>query len=1209
MSEVIPVVVVPKRSYKRRITTLNDQAKVLLNERYKGERTTFRHNNQRYIVPFSAQDFQHLSVRYNQEVEQERKNRKNELARERRAEIKRLKIANTESTFIIHMTLRGTYYKTFYDYTTNIRYKEAEVITWNESTNPMTEKNAEQFIPNYVANEIEHDDGYKIIEVVEYTVEYMGSPPRDVRPVVHQPMTRDVALKNDWLKFSHGIAQSAYDDSGGKCVYHQLDLFLNNPPTGRPTRFINKEHTSQQSLFNFFQQWATTQTEYYDDFSMLSGVSIEMIAELCRSIKRNMYAYDADDKLIHTVTSESSKKYCPIVYYKLHGHCFLIDDPTIFWSVAESNKRKGVSIVTTTVTDCEKVEGATVYQIDQFDVAMAGEYAEGIYLVQSDNFGTENLQYINRYGRIPYTKTTKSSITEIKFEVGLINSPKPTKDEKDTRRWVRMCIDATKKESYNYEQLKRIADANNVPYVNGGMGSLILSVLKQNGKHARESLNTEQRKQFFDQYNNKCALCQLVCPKLHIDRIVPLGSGGSNDLVNLQPLCPSCHSKKTVEENELGYGSKEGEASIFNQVTLDNVVNTTEFKTWQFIEKVSTVSCANNLPVHKIDMRKCRRNLTYFSKYEFPVYTVMDIPRQFSGVLRCGLFYVETELTYLFRGNGWYSQPLVEYALAEQLITLEDIKGELIPSTKLQSNHFQKPIQTLLNTFQDDLDLQKLSVNTLIGLFGRTKQSSAHTKFSLCPFEASNWWADNKTTKSEVFIRTIPLNNGRKLYEGIFTTEVQMESTKYPIYKQILEMEAVELHRLESIIQKSGGVVLDRNTDAIRFCRMNPINIDSYFWDDNQQVSKYQYEDPKELSIEILKGMKRDFKFDVLPYQEEWNTRNDYEGTVDDEARRIIALDQSIHIDGRAGTGKSYLVNRIRALLEEIKKGYLGFSPTNKGARIIGGQTIHSIYYKFKNNRKVLFGMLEKVEYIFLDEVSMMELEFYNLFCLIKRAFPSIKFIIAGDFGQLPPVDDKWTGDYENSPALHMLCGGNRIKLTQCRRSDDALFQLCANVEGIIKKDFKPTAKTYLNIAYTHKTRIRVNKECMERYNTEFPSETVFVPKVVLNPKSQDVYLRPGMPVVCHTTNKKLRILNSQTFTVDTVTDESLVLKSGEDTFQVTTKDFHKFYYVGFCLTIHASQGESFADRYTIYDWYQLEPRAKYVAMSRGTNIANIQIA
>ena len=680
-------------------------------------------------------------------------------------------------------------------------------------------------------------------------------------------------------------------------------------------------------------------------------------------------------------------------------------------------------------------------------------------------------------------------------------------------------------------------------------------------------------------------------------------------MTNLQPLCQSCHSKKTVEENEQGYGTKDTEASIFNQVTLNNVVNTTEFKTWQFIEKVATVSYANNLPAHKIDMRKCRRNITNFSRYEFSVYTVMDIPRVFSEKIRCGLFYVETERTYLFRGNGWYTQPLVEYALTESLITLDQIKGELIPSTKLEANHFQEPIQTLLDAFKGDAGLQKLSANTLFGLFGRTKQSTARTKFALCPYEASRWWEEKNASNSNVFIRTIQLDNGRKLYEGIFTTEVQMESTKYPIYKQILEMEAVELHRLESIIRSKGGVILDRNTDAIRYCRSNKINIENYFWDECDQVPKYQYEEPKELTSEILKDMKRDLKFDATPYEIQWNVQYDYEGTVEDEALRIVESGVSMHIDGRAGTGKSYLVNKIRKTLEDQKKAYMGLSPTNKGARIIGGETIHSVYYKFKNNRKVLFAMLQKVEYIFIDEVSMMELELYNLFCLIKRAFPSIKFIIAGDFGQLPPVDDSWTGDYENSPALNMLCGGNRIKLTTCRRSDDVLFKLCENVDCIIKNEFKPTAKTYLNIAYTHKTRIRVNKECMERYNKEFPSETMLVPKIDHNPKSQDVYLRRGMPVVCHTTNKKLRILNSQTFTIDSVTAESLVMKSGDDTFQITTKDFHKFYYLGFCLTIHASQGESFSDRYTIYDWYHLEPKAKYVAMSRGTNISNIQIA
>ena len=64
------------------------------------------------------------------------------------------------------------------------------------------------------------------------------------------------------------------------------------------------------------------------------------------------------------------------------------------------------------------------------------------------------------------------------------------------------------------------------------------------------------------------------------------------------------------------------------------------------------------------------------------------------------------------------------------------------------------------------------------------------------------------------------------------------------------------------------------------------------------------------------------------------------------------------------------------------------------------------MYHKFKRCKKLLFIVLEKIDYIFVDEVSMMIEKFYTLFIMIKRSLPNIKFIISGDFGQLPPVND-----------------------------------------------------------------------------------------------------------------------------------------------------------------------------------------------------------
>ena len=174
-------------------------------------------------------------------------------------------------------------------------------------------------------------------------------------------------------------------------------------------------------------------------------------------------------------------------------------------------------------------------------------------------------------------------------------------------------------------------------------------------------------------------------------------------------------------------------------------------------------------------------------------------------------------------------------------------------------------------------------------------------------------------------------------------------------------------------------------------------------------------------------------------FKSEWDIKYDYDGTPEKEAINIIESNKSLHVDGRAGTGKTYIVNKIIDQLKENKIKYVSLSPTNKGARLIYGKTIHSIYYKFERCKKSLFKLLENVQYIIIDEVSMMSHEFYQLFVLIKRILPKMKFIISGDFLQLLPVNDNWTGDYKNSPALNELCDGKRLQLTICRRSDNIL--------------------------------------------------------------------------------------------------------------------------------------------------------------------------
>ena len=234
----------------------------------------------------------------------------------------------------------------------------------------------------------------------------------------------------------------------------------------------------------------------------------------------------------------------------------------------------------------------------------------------------------------------------------------------------------------------------------------------------------------------------------------------------------------------------------------------------------------------------------------------------------------------------------------------------------------------------------------------------------------------------------------------------------------------------------------------------------------------------------------------------------------------------------------------------------------------------------------------------------------YILFTMIKRSLPHIKFVISGEFGWLPPVNDSWVGDYKNSEALWYLCDGNRLKLTEYRRGDKELFLLCKDVSNVNIDDFKPVNQTYLNLAYTNKTRIRVNTECMERYIKETKKECVFIPRDKRNEKTQDIKLCVGMPVIAHTTDKKLNILNSQKFIIKQIKDNKIMLDDEGDEVLLDINKFHNYFYLGFCITIHASQGETFTQPYTIYDWnfYLFCEKAKYVALSRATSIRNIQI-
>ena len=154
--------------------------------------------------------------------------------------------------------------------------------------------------------------------------------------------------------------------------------------------------------------------------------------------------------------------------------------------------------------------------------------------------------------------------------------------------------------------------------------------------------------------------------------------------------------------------------------------------------------------------------------------------------------------------------------------------------------------------------------------------------------------------------------------------------------------------------------------------------------------------------------------------------------------------------------------------MDDKKLKYILLCPINLAPLLAGGITNHKTSFRMKKSSQVKNLNLD---YIFVDEVSMLQEVFYKFLMMIKKIKPEIKFIISGDYDQLPAVNDRISQytDYSNSPCLFELSDYNKIQLTKCRRADDKLYNLIQfnNVPNLKTSDFKETKDYNNDINYT----------------------------------------------------------------------------------------------------------------------------------------------
>jgi len=389
-----------------------------------------------------------------------------------------------------------------------------------------------------------------------------------------------------------------------------------------------------------------------------------------------------------------------------------------------------------------------------------------------------------------------------------------------------------------------------------------------------------------------------------------------------------------------------------------------------------------------------------------------------------------------------------------------------------------------------------MAVNMMIGEFKPNKNKNIKW-LSVCitanSCEAYNQYLQNKGC----FIEIITINEVKffHVYKELESTNIETEK---PIYDQILDLEAIALHKLSALIKSKGGIVLDLNTDCISCTFPNDVfpfeliddkNIEGYYYDDENKVPMYKLEKKNtRLQIERKAQYKRTDTYIYEPKQ--WTVYNDVEDNdfkpiVD----RVIELN-GCFITGPAGTGKSQLIRQIKQELQNKGKTFSCLAPTNLAAINIKGTTVHKFVSKLKKMDS-LFNL--DVDYLFIDEISMLQEIFYKFFIMIKRIKPNLKIIIAGDFNQLPPVKDRIgeSFNYSNCQALLELCDFNKVQLSKCRRSDGFVVDF-ETINNIKKESFKSNF-TLNYLAFTNKKRIAINKKCMDAEAQKYKKTKIYV--------------------------------------------------------------------------------------------------------------------
>ena len=601
--------------------------------------------------------------------------------------------------------------------------------------------------------------------------------------------------------------------------------------------------------------------------------------------------------------------------------------------------------------------------------------------------------------------------------------------------------------------------------------------------------------------------------------------------------------------------------STFNRVTREVFFNHIKRP---FDHTFAVPSPNGNLKA--FDIQKCHSAcLSIQNSRPWSVYCIFDEVKPYSGKLKTGFFYIETDNYFPLRGNGWYSRAILEYSRGQGIEF--SIKYEIIPSQTLPPDYFND----FVTRIYEKCSSPKKMMNCFIGCLNKKAIRKQSDRFTCDLNDAVRYYFRDD---SSVYF-TYP--ECPELYHIATEKVTELNGNSIPIYWQVIDNSNILLHKLAMQMK---GKLIKLKTDCVVVQDGKNVECDV-------GIGKYRIERIPEEFIKSPRFVNDEYSFDLKQYP--WQV----------ETSPLVGK----LLCGRAGTGKSYQVKQDLSALDR----YAITATTNKAASLLGGQTIHKLLGidEASFNIKSAIKIASKYQYIIIDEVSMMPANIYEVLYEIKMR-TQVKFIFVGDYDQLPPVEAK-SFDYFNSLALKELVDFNVHQLTENKRSDREMWNLFERIADLTPIDFGDSLNTRIHLCFTNIKRKQVNDIMMNKDKLK-KKRMLFIEKNPEDANSQDVHLIVGAPVIAIRNNKQIGIVNGETFIVKSLNPLTVSSKAAGKSVGLTSSQFRDNFYINYCSTIHKCQGETYNESFTIHEWNRMSTKMKYTAISRATRKSLINI-